>query len=156
MSKIKYPAVKCKMWGRYLRNKIFGAISSLFILIILQFLMILLHSDIEKVSIYPLIKGIINGSVVFLMAGFGMAIARSLYKGCRDIKSGRKTQEQVIKDPADMKWTYCVNYPLILSLIYILGTHFLREAPLYVYRTILFGLGFYVDVVFEEIVSIIT
>lgn len=77
-----------------------------------------------------------------------MATARSLYKGWRDIKSGREIQERVIKDPADMRWIYYFNYPLILSLIYILATYFLREAPLYVYRTFLFGLGFYVDHIF--------
>ena len=156
ISRIEYPILKRKMWNEYLWNKIFGAVSSSFLLLIFLFIFIFFHIDIEKESIRPLIAGFGNGSIYFLIAGFGVATARSLFKGYRLIKTGKEKEEDVIKLPDDMKWTYSVNYPIILSFIYILGSYFLREQPSYVYRAILFGLGFYVDVVFEKNISLIT
>ena len=157
MVKIEYPIPKLGTWSEFLKNKIFGATISSGLLFFSQFILVYLYLNTEekKELIVPLIKGIVNGSFFFLILGFAVATARSLYKGCRDIKMKREEPKKVIKDPRDMCWTYYVNYPIILTLIYVLGAHFLRQQPLYVYWTILFGLGFYVDIVFEKIVSLI-
>jgi len=149
-------------WNEYVCNKIYGFVSSSVLLFLLQFLFIftdILFSEkflSEKVSTDPLVAGIVKGSIYYLIGGFLVATLRSLYKGYRLIRRGKVKEEDVIKFVPDMRWTYYVNYPVILSLIYILASYFLKEQPFYVYRTILFGLGFFVDVVFEKNISFIT
>jgi len=134
-------------WNEYVCNKICGAASSVFILFDL-----LLILRIFSISFNIETGGTIKGTIWFLIVGFGLATARSLFKGYRLIRRGIKEEEEVIKLPADMFWTYFVNYPVILSLIYILG-NFLRDYknyPSYMCCAILFALGFFVDDIFHR------
>jgi len=151
-------------WKKYVWNKIYGFVSSsvllfIFLLIFTKILFaVIWPSDKflgEKVLTDPLIAGIVKGSICYLIAGFLVATLRSLYKGYRLIRRGKVEEEDVIKFVPDMRWIYYVNYPMILSLIYILATYFLREKPIYIYRTFLFGLGFYVDNIFHRPLDIL-
>jgi len=148
-------------WKKYFWNKIYGFVFSSLLLFSLQFILIFtgfLSSDKfvgEKVLTNPLIVGIVKGSIYYLIAGFLVATLRSLYKGYRLIRRGKVEEEDVIKFVPDMRLIYYMNYPMILSLIYILATYFLRKEPIYICRTLLFALGFYVDNIFHRPLDIL-
>ncbi len=84
-----------------------------------------------------------------VMLGFLFAAARSWIKDWRAIENGKN----VTKPRIDMIWPYSVNYPILLSSIYILGSYFLdkKSYPDCVIWTILFLLAYFVDIVWEEI-----
>lgn len=145
-AKIDYPVHNLRMWKRFLLRKVFLSLLSVLFFLLLSGIYLSYFSAIEG-TFYLLTSGIVKGPL-YLIAGFFLATLRSLYKGCRSIKTEEKKEEQVAKPFSDMWPSYFVNYPMTLSLIYILGNHFLGNRPDYILRAILFVLGFGVDSIF--------
>ena len=132
---------------RYFRRKVIFTFLCLLFLYLLWKMCVLyyINSIFTKVPVYP------------VMAGFFVASVRSIFKMClllrkekKDEKDEKEIEKKFTKPCCAWCWTYFVNYPLILGLIYILGTYFSRNHPCYISYSILFGLGFFVDDVFNR------
>ena len=99
---------------------------------------------------------IVKGSIYLLfpvVLGFSLAAGRSYLKEWRLLKRKKVDEKDLTKPLIDMVWTYLVNYTIVLSSIYILGSYILDKKghPGYIIWTILFLLSYFVDFVFDII-----
>lgn len=91
--------------------------------------------------------------LIAVILGFLLVAVRSYLKEWRLLEREKEKEQDLIKAPIDMFWPYFINYPIILSSIYILGSYFLenRGYPNCVVWAILFLLAYFVDIVWEKI-----
>ena len=91
---------------------------------------------------YSLFNNVIKGPIYPLIWGFILAAIRSWVKDCLIDKKK--------KSIGALLWPYFINYPLTLTVIYVLGSYLLnkKEPEPYISWTILFILGFGVDSIF--------
>ena len=118
--------------GRYCWGKIIG-----------PFLSLLLFINVYLRTYCSLFNNVIKGSIYPLIGGFILAAIRSWVRDClidRDKK----------KPIGVMLWPYFINYPLILTLVYVIGSYVLAGKQSYISSTIFFGLGFFIDEIFHR------
>jgi len=105
-------------------------------------LSIVLFVHVYLKAYYSLFNNVIKGPICPLIGGFILAAIRSWVRDCLIYKDE--------KSIGDMLWPYFINYPLILTLVYIIGSYFLAGEKPYISSTIFFGLGFFIDEIFRR------
>jgi len=109
--------------------------------------------------------------IIPLALGFILAAVRSLFKEWsflkwaeeleregKELEKARALRDKVQPKPLrNMLWTYMVNYPVLLVLIYIVLGYYLNYVDInkVVFSCgILFGFGFFIDAVFTRFIEI--
>lgn len=126
---------------------------------LVELLLICLILKILSYLLIPLAFGFILAAVRALFKEWSLLKwAKELEKESKELKRAEdlrhKVQPKLVRN---MLWTYMVNYPALLVLIYIVLGYYLNYVDIsrVVFSwAILFGFGFYIDDVFSRFIEI--